>query len=105
MPAEPAYIEASARDGVWLVATGAADIYSTAIGLHVCGTCVEGNPILPTAEARIAFKAGYTALAWWGLRKMRIDGHDKAANVLRWCVVGMNLAFTANNIVKMAGSK
>ena len=89
--------QASAKDALWLGTTAAADIYSTAIGLHRCETCFEGNSLIPSPEARIAVKAGYTVVAWYGLRKLRHDGHPKLANVTRWIIVGLNLAFTANN--------
>lgn len=92
--------QAVARDAVWLVATGAADIYSTAIGLHRCPPCREGNPILPTPEARIAFKVGYTGVAVFLLRKLRHDGHDRFANIARWGIVGINLFMTGNNTVR-----
>lgn len=97
----PAYIEASASDGAWLLGSASADLYTTAIGLHVCRECVEWNPIGPTSEARIALKLGYTAGVWIGLRKLRRDGHGKSANIIRWSVVAINSALAVNNVVAM----
>ena len=95
----PQATEASVKDGVWIFSTGMADIYSTAIALHRCeASCEEGNPILPTAEARVAFKIASSTIAWFGLRELRKDGHHTWANVLRWSVVALNLGLTANNV-------
>lgn len=91
--------QASAKDALWLGVTAAGDIYSGAIALHRCETCLEGNALVPSPEARIALKAGYTVAAWYGLRQLRRDDHPKLANTLRWVVVGLNLAFTASNTV------
>lgn len=99
---QAAISDSSAKDALWLGTTAAADIYSTAIGLHRCASCFEGNLLAPSPEARIAIKAGYTVAAWYGLRQLRHDDHPTLANVTRWVIVGLNLAFTASNAVHAA---
>lgn len=86
------------RDLAWLIGSNAADLYSTAWALHRCdGACGEGNPLGPTVEARVALKMATAASTGLTLWKLRRDGHDRTANIVRWASVAINLAFVANN--------
>lgn len=91
--------QGSNRDAVWLITTGFADTYSTAIALDRCPSCYEANGILPNGEARIALKAATTAVAWAALRDIRQQGHKRRADRIRWAMVAFNVGLTANNII------
>jgi len=60
--------------------------------------CVEGNPLVPRPEGRIALKSGGASirgvLAYWLRRK----GHRSIANVFRWAGFGTDLLITGNNV-------
>lgn len=86
-----------ARDLYWIVGSHAADLYSTAWALHRCVTCRETNPFGPTAEARIALKAAGVASTGLTLFKLRRSGHGRAATVIRWSYVAVNVVLAANN--------
>jgi hypothetical protein len=87
------------RDLYWVVGSHAADLYSTAWAIHRCnGACGEGNPLGPTAEARIALKIAGAASTGLTLWKLRRDGHGRAATVLRWMTVATNAIIVTNNM-------
>lgn len=92
--------EGSSRDAVWLVASGFADVYSTAIGLDRCPDCYESNWFLPNSEARIAAKAVATGIAWAYLRDLRQAEKHNRADWIRRVFVAFNLALAANNTVR-----
>lgn len=86
------------RDLAWLIGGNAADLYSTAWALHRCGgSCGEGNPLGPTAEARVALKMATAASTGLTLWKLRRDGHNRTATIVRWASVAVNAALVANN--------
>jgi len=87
----------SARDMYWLVGGHAADLYSTAWALERCPTCLEGNPLGPTPEARIALKMASTASLGLIMFKLRRSGHGRAASLVRWSTVALHAIVTANN--------
>ena len=95
------------------------DSVATDIALNVFGTsldlgstdwainrgCVEGNPLLPRVEGRIAGKlalAGFRGTISYVLRR---TGHKTAADIFRWAGLATDIAITTNNIVcgKRAG--
>jgi len=87
-----------ARDLAWVIGAHAADLYSTAWALHRGqGSVVEGNPLGPTPEARIALKVAYTATTGLVMWKLRRDGHGRAASILRWAYVAIAAGLTINN--------
>lgn len=86
------------RDLAWLIGSNAADLYSTAWALHRCdGACGEGNPLGPTVEARVALKMATAASTGLTLWKLRRDGHNRAATIVRWASVAVNAALVVNN--------
>lgn len=88
------------RDLAWVVGSNAADLYSTAWALHRCGgACGEGNPLGPTVEARVALKMATAASTGLTLWKLRRDGHNRAASIVRWASVAVNAALVVNNSV------
>lgn len=87
------------RDLYWLIGSNAADLYSTAWAIHRCGgECGEGNPLGPTAEARVALKMASAASTGLTLWKLRRDGHGRSATIVRWISVGFNAVIVANNV-------
>jgi hypothetical protein len=83
------------KDLAWIVGSHAADLYSTAWAIQAGG--VEGNPLGPTPEARIALKAAGVATVGIVCWKLRRDGHARGATVVRWLSVALNGAFVVNN--------
>lgn len=86
------------EDLYWLIGSNAADLYSTAWALHRCRNCGESNFLGPTAEARVALKIAGVASTGMTLWKLRRDGHNGWARLIRWTSVAVNGAFVANNI-------
>lgn len=91
------FADKTARDFYWVLGSYSGDLYFTALALHRCGTCYEANPLGPTAEARIALKMAGMASTGLTLFKLRRSGHGRAATVLRWSYVAVNVALAANN--------
>lgn len=86
------------RDLYWVIGSHSADLYFTALAIDRCnGACSEGNPLGPTAEARIALKMAATASTGLTLWKLRRDGHGRWANIIRWTSVAANSALVVNN--------
>lgn len=85
------------RDLAWVVGSHSADLYSTAWALHRCPSCREGNPLGPSSEARIALKMAGTASTGLTLWKLRRAGKNRAATILRWTAVAVNVGLTVNN--------
>jgi len=86
-----------AADGVWLGLAVAADLGTTAWALRACSTCVEGNPLGPDVESRIALKAAAYPAAMGVTYWLRRKGHGRFATGLRWgAIVAMGWA-AANN--------
>lgn len=68
--------------------------------------CVEGNPLAPRVEGRVALKIGVSALrgsiAYWARR----HGHKKFADIFRWSGFATDLLITGNNVAcGIRGSK
>lgn len=94
------FVDKSARDLYWLIGTHAGDLYFTALAIQRCnGACGESNPLGQTAEARIALKMAGIASTGLTLFKLRRSGHGRAADVLRWAHVAVNVALATNNAV------
>ena len=92
------------EDLAWIVGSHAADLYTTAWALHRGGG-VEGNPFGPTPEACIALKMAGSATAGLTLWKLRRDGHEKTATIIRWVYVGVNGLLVLNNSAKAIRGK
>lgn len=60
--------------------------------------CVEGNPLAPRVEGRIALKIGLAAfrgsVGYW----LRRHGHKTTADVFRWAGLATDLFITGHNL-------
>ncbi len=89
--------DAFSRDMYWVVGSHALDLYTTAWAFHRCESCYELNKLGPTVEARVALKTAGIASTGLTLWKLRRGGHRRAANVLRWSHVLVNVVLAYRN--------
>jgi hypothetical protein len=76
----------------------AADLASTDLALHNCGTCREGNPLAPRVEGRVALKTAGAFFRAGVAYYLRRHGHGRAADVFRWAGLAVDTALTVNNL-------
>lgn len=72
------------------------DLLSTDFALH--RGCVEGNPLAPRVEGRVALKMGGAAMTGAASYWLRRKGHKRAADVLRYARLAVDLGLTVNNV-------
>lgn len=86
-----------------LVGAGA-DLGSTAFALAKGDDkIVESNPLGFNTEARVALKLGQLGVTGSGCYILNKDNHSKAAKVVSWSSLGIQLAATLNNLLRGFG--
>jgi len=102
--AEPS-VKGFKADVAWISAGMAADLVSTEWALRTCPTCQEANPIMQSTGARLLLKTASATAASLACRKLRKDGHPKAATVFRWVVTGALFGIAARNVHTARGAR
>lgn len=78
---------------------GAADLFTTSLGLATRDDLKESNPLGFNTEARVALKAGQIGLVGWGCYVLEKNGHKTLASTASWSSLTAQVVFAVRNLI------
>jgi len=94
---------ADVLDGL-VVASAAADLYTTEVGLRQPGLR-EGNPLMQSAAARVGVKGMATVLTIVGSHDLARRGHKRAGRAIKIGIIVLWSGAAINNAIRARGTR